>query len=1196
MAFRWNGTVVLCIVGLILVGTGKGQAALPDPLLFDFRPKALSEGQEDALGYIVESGTAYSAREYGLMYGFVNREGKPVTAPGSTKERAGTFPVQRRTFYKFSTGGEAWQVKLPVGRYKIVVTVGDSAKGAQGQGVGINGKPLFLGVETREGSSGYKWSTTVVTDTEGMLKVRASVRTKLQVFKIFKVSECRPFPSNFNGKRISDLPCNAVTVSVPHRTRAAEDRTISISDSKGAKTGFTMVLPSSRFSRHYRPELIKAKNGEVTVTPTRGTWFGTENSVVNALGVGCPVPDMSLRVLATLGIPYSSGETMYGCVYSAISDRTFVTICLKTESNGTNIIEARYEENDQTKQVMTTRALNLGVGAARKITLGVQLIPQSNTVQLLYTRGSPKDGLQPAGIFATQDKLFSKDAAGQDIKLETQTFAGIWFSGPSSVRYTVSRFNVLGVERTGEATDGKEDFNVDWTLCCTDNPTTVTVCKDGKVYVGHAFGELVVYEIDRSARSIVSRNKFFPVGKRLILGVECDPDSRPGNMALWLSHTDVRQAKATANSGIISKVSGPTFDVRVDKVTGLPRSKSNHANYQIRFGPDGKMYLGMGSNTAAGAANFGENDFSKRPEQPLSASILRMDVRNPSFRGDCTPSQSVEDLDGTMVAEPGIPSTCDVELFATGLRSTYDFTWINGAMYGMDNGVGDGGYVPYIDNTYKPGDSCAAPVVEEQAKLTYSGRREDLLHKIVQGGYYGYPNPSRRECVFQGGRPSAQRSSSVPRSHSFGGGSFFMDWTRYPVGIQPHSNFRKALFSFGSSVSPNGIIQYKGQSFCGILTGSILVTYFAQLDRIQVLELDASGDSVIKERPLRRSTTYTGGEQIRNPLALAQDRTGLIFVAEFYGSKVRVFDPIGPKCWQTETLPSSLPEGRSQAAYVQVYDDIYIFGGVTAKGVVRSLVRYNVIRDKWKSLEDNPGAKAVRKAAMVHVNGELYMIGGTGVKGKPIRQVKSYNVETRTYKQRRNMKLPVGVSGAVAESESNVIILAGGKLNNGTISRDILLMPLARAPKDRKWLPLTSMSRARMDAMGKVVRGTLYICGGRNARGKAIRHCDKIDLRTKKAMPMAKMPAARYGGSMVVVDHTPDKRRLVVIGGYGKDRNLIPTVYQYHIRKDVWKEVSQMPQPKAFAAVARFSTGTYIIGGTSNAVRTASTTEVFNYL
>ena len=77
----------------------------------------------------------------------------------------------------------------------------------------------------------------------------------------------------------------------------------------------------------------------------------------------------------------------------------------------------------------------------------------------------------------------------------------------------------------------------------------------------------------------------------------------------------------------------------------------------------------------------------------------------------------------------------------------------------------------------------AVTIAELYAGLREGGERAVLealltLFRVVQGGYYGHPNPYRSECVF-------------------GDGSF--------QGVAPLPNYQPALYDLGDHRSANGI-------------------------------------------------------------------------------------------------------------------------------------------------------------------------------------------------------------------------------------------------------------------------------------------------------------------------------------------------------------------------------------------------------
>jgi hypothetical protein len=431
------------------------------------------------------------------------------------------------------------------------------------------------------------------------------------------------------------------------------------------------------------------------------------------------------------------------------------------------------------------------------------------------------------------------------------------------------------------------------------NPTALDWGPDGRLYVATITGPIHALTFDFESNTVIDDEISTLLQGRLVLGLTVDPESTPDDVILWAGHSDVQQASGDANSGMVSRLSGPGLSVLQHVITGLPRAIANHSTNNVHFGPDGRLYIAQGGNTGAGSSNDSTSEFGPRPEQPLSAAILVADVKAPGFLGACTPSS---DPLGVLMDQMGIASRevpCDVEVYASGLRNGYDFTFhSNGQMYAVDNGLGVEGAHPVLlpdPTSWSPASGCEGPVLGlEQVAAHNPGTRADLLYRIEPGGYYGHPNPSRDECIFYGANPSAAPDGPIPQT---GGTTAFQEATTYPVGTLPDPNFRPALFSFGDHKSTNGIIEYRSDVFCGALQGELLVSYYSGFDQIRRLTLDGEGTQVLADVTLRRSDMGSGGPaQLVDPLSLAQDPSGRIYVSEFGGGRITVFKPVAADC------------------------------------------------------------------------------------------------------------------------------------------------------------------------------------------------------------------------------------------------------------------------------------------------------------
>jgi glucose/arabinose dehydrogenase len=372
-------------------------------------------------------------------------------------------------------------------------------------------------------------------------------------------------------------------------------------------------------------------------------------------------------------------------------------------------------------------------------------------------------------------------------------------------------------------------------------------------------------------------------GPRLITGITFDPASTKDDLKLWVSHGqfiinekgEPSLVGASEWTGKISTVRGKDLGDYRDVVINLPRSWRDHLNNQPAFGPDGCVYWSQGSHTAMGAPTDKWN--MARTERLLSAAVLRLDPRK--LAGD--KPLDVKTVDGGGTYDP-FAKDAPLTIFATGVRLGYEMLWhSNGRLYTAVNGSAEGGRTPG-----NAGVNTAAIRRIDSAKhgpydggdilpMTVSQTQPDLLLRLEQGGYYGHPNPVRGEYVLFGGNPTSGKDP--------------FEVSSYPVGTKPDRNWRKPAYSFGTSVSPNGMIEFKsdGRLFGGALDGKLLVTRFSGGRDIIVLSLDDNGNVTESVSGIAGLNSFT------QPLDLAEDAaTGCIYVAEYRGERLSMLRPI----------------------------------------------------------------------------------------------------------------------------------------------------------------------------------------------------------------------------------------------------------------------------------------------------------------
>jgi chitodextrinase len=398
--------------------------------------------------------------------------------------------------------------------------------------------------------------------------------------------------------------------------------------------------------------------------------------------------------------------------------------------------------------------------------------------------------------------------------------------------------------------------------------SSLAIGPDGKLYAATLEGRIYRYTIAADGRLGAPqtintvRDNDKTNGPRAIIGLAFDPAATATNLILWVSHNgryDESAADLPDWTGRIARLSGANLENFQNYVINLPHAAKDHMSNSLAFGPDGKLYLVQGSNSAMGAP---DTAWANRPERLLSASVLQINTT-----GIISPPLNVKTEEGGRYNPWS--SSAPVQLYATGVRNAYDLVWhSNGKLYVPTNGSAAGGNTPGVNGTLPT--SCNRRINGKAytAPKTVPGlmgvqSQKDWLFRVERGGYYGHPNPLRCEWVMNGGNPTGGKDrSEVPE---------------YPVGTAADPNFRGASFDFGLNKSPNGAIEYKSDAFGGLLKGKLLVVRYSQRDDIIVLTPGRSNGDISEGRE-----NLPGMSGFNNPLDIIENRAnGDLYVIEF---------------------------------------------------------------------------------------------------------------------------------------------------------------------------------------------------------------------------------------------------------------------------------------------------------------------------
>lgn len=954
-----------------------------------------------------------------------------------------------------------------------------------------------------------------------------------------------------------------------------------LTDKDNESLGFTMVDPTSNPSNlnpqggvvGYLPANLDVAGGKLKIKTTPGIQARGINSLDNALGVGLNVPSRKIDLETTLvDLPTAPGGFAQAGLWFGKaeggglgnSEDNYLKLVIISRSSGDYSLQALLEKNGV---IVQTKDLDIPDNLA-SLDLSIDIDPFTKTATAQYDIGS---GLKTLSTFNNiPQEWFSFDQAGINPNIATRSFGGIFATERNAGSSQVFSFDDFSITESA----GSSDPNPPGTTALFDrwsvpvnNPTSMAMGPDGRLYVATLFGTIHAFTLNSNTRTFTDEViKTIPAqegGNRLTLGLAIDPASTPSNVILWVSHSSGSVSNGALNSGKISRLSGAGFTQKQDVITGLPRAIANHATNSIDFGPDGKLYIWQGGNTGAGAANTAPTEFLDRPEQPLSAAVLVADIpkwkSNPAnFNGNVASplGEFIDQFYARKASELGRPFT-EVKVFASGLRNTYDGVFhSSGKLYAPDNGLGVVGTVPPVPRLGDPTDRSITTLFG-QTPTDNPGRQNDPLNRIVQGGYYGHPNPYRDEVIFKDGKFQGFNATNTPPGH--------------PAYIPP-------FFDQGANKSANGITEYTANNFFGQLKGDLLITNFSQGDDIRRIELSPDG-LAIKDgsSPLivgfgNTSPVESLAGNFADPLPITMGPNGSIFVGEFNGGKVSILESIGT--WRRDLPQVPAPSAILDAGSTTAGGKLYMVGGKTSAAHVSSVYVYDPgnpidpTDDVWSTAPNLPGA-AVENPAVVSLGGRIYAFGGsTAPFSGAVSNAAVFDPTTSVWTPLANM--PTARGGATAQVIDGEVYVVGGLADNGTSLNTVEIFD----PVTGQWSAGPSLKTARDNAGSAVVDDLLYVFGGRTRNiNDTLNSLEIYNPVTDLWTFGNSMPTGRRAMAVGTIGN-----KIQVTGGEGSGKTFAENE-EYNISTGLWKSLNSISTPRHGTAFGTIDDVNYVIGG-----------------
>ncbi len=324
-----------------------------------------------------------------------------------------------------------------------------------------------------------------------------------------------------------------------------------------------------------------------------------------------------------------------------------------------------------------------------------------------------------------------------------------------------------------------------WGSDMSGAPTAMAFAPDGRLFVCLQDGHLRV--IDKNGVLLASAFVTLSVdsnGERGLLGVAFDPNFA-SNHYVYVYHTvpgstaHNRISRFTAN-GDVAVANSEFVVVDLDNLS----SATNHNGGAIHFGPDGKLYAGVGEN--ADGAN----------SQSLSNRLGKMLRINSD--GTIPP-----DNPASFPGISGSTSGANRAIWAVGLRNPFTFAFQPGTTRMFINDVGQSTWEEINDGIADS--NYGWPVAEGPATPPNPNFRDPIF-------YYGHGSSSTTGCAIVGGAFYNPPVLQFPRS--FVGKYFFADLCSGWIRVLNTSNNTASDFASGISspvdlhVGPDGALYY----------------------------------------------------------------------------------------------------------------------------------------------------------------------------------------------------------------------------------------------------------------------------------------------------------------------------------------------------------------------------------------------------
>lgn len=338
-------------------------------------------------------------------------------------------------------------------------------------------------------------------------------------------------------------------------------------------------------------------------------------------------------------------------------------------------------------------------------------------------------------------------------------------------------------------------------------------------------------------------------------------------------------------------------------------------------------------------------------------------------------------------------------------------------------------------------------------------------------------------------------------------------------------------------------------------------------------------------------------EDFNDPLCIAQDTNGRLYVGEFGSSDLTILDPkpLSPEpggVWSSRAPANVINKDLAvlDAASTTMNDLLYVLGGKTVDGHTLDSFVYHPFTDIWSPIASPPFSDGVENAAAVSYQGYIYMFGGStepfsGAKD----HVAYYDPATDSWTTLLP-PMPTARGGLMAEVLGDSIYVMGGMDNNGVSLNTVEIFH----PGNNTWSQGTPLLVPRDNPGSAVLNERMYIIGGRTRKEggdqETLASVEVFDPATATWSNVAPMPTARR---TMTVGRISD--RLQVIGG--ESETIVSVNEEYNPVTNTWRTLNMESNVARHGAAGGTIRGRVYVacGGPTKGSSFSNDVNVFRY-